>query len=138
MANPRNARRPAPPNQEAANYSTITSTGIEPKVGAALAYILGLVTGILFLALEKDNRYIRFHAAQSITVSVLLILAHVAVRMVSAVLAYIPIVGGLLVLVLTLGLALGTFVLWGALMWRAYEGHEWELPVAGGFARRMV
>jgi uncharacterized membrane protein len=136
MTSPRNPR--GAKQQEAPNYNTITSTGIEPKVGAALAYILGLLTGVLFLALEKDNRYVRFHAAQSIAVSLILIALHIGVRLVSAFLAFIPILGPLVVLFLTLGLALGTFVLWAALMWRAYEGHEWELPVAGGFARRMI
>jgi uncharacterized membrane protein len=40
--------------------------------------------------------------------------------------------------VLTMGLTFGTFILWLLLMWRAYQGEEWELPIAGDFARRLV
>jgi uncharacterized membrane protein len=135
MTNPKN---PRPPKRDGPNYSTSTSTGVEPNVAAALSYILGLITGIVFLVLEKDNRFVRFHAAQSIMVSVLIILINVAVAMVSGVLAFIPVVGWLVVLILTMGLAAGTFVLWLLLMWRAFQGEEWELPVAGEMARKLV
>jgi uncharacterized membrane protein len=135
MANPRAAR---PPKKDGPNYSTVTSTGIEPNVAAALSYILGLITGIIFLVLEKDNRYIRFHAAQSIAVSVIIIAVSIAVSLVSGILAFIPVLGWILVLLLTLGLSIGTFILWVLLMYKAYQGEEWELPVAGNFARRIA
>jgi uncharacterized membrane protein len=133
-----NPKAPRPPKREGPNYSTSTSTGIEPNVAAALSYILGLITGVVFLVLEKDNRFVRFHAAQSIAVSVIIIAVSIAVSLVSGILAFIPILGWVVVLVLTLGLTFGTFILWLLLMWRAYQGEEWELPIAGGFARKMV
>jgi uncharacterized membrane protein len=135
MANPRN---PRPPKQDGPNYSTSTSTGVEPNVAAALSYILGLITGIIFLVLEKENRFVRFHAAQSIAVSVIIIAVSIAVSLVSGILAFIPILGWVVVLLLTMGLSIGTFILWVLLMWRAYQGEEWELPIAGDFARKMV
>ena len=46
-----------------------TSTGLAPHVAGALAYVLGPITGVVFLVIEKDNRFVRFHAAQSIAVS---------------------------------------------------------------------
>jgi uncharacterized membrane protein len=133
-----NPKRPGAPKRDAPNYSTSTSTGVEPNVAAALSYILGLITGIVFLVLEKDNRYVRFHAAQSIVVSVFIVIASIGVSMVSGVLALIPIIGWAVVLLLTMGLAVGTFVLWLLLMWRAFNGEEWELPVAGEMARRLA
>ena len=133
-----NPNRPRPPKNDGPNYSTSTSTGVEPNVAAALSYILGLITGILFLVLEKENRYVRFHAAQSIVVSTIIIVVSIGVSLISGILAFIPILGWLAVLVLTLGLSLGTFVLWIALMWQAFQGKEWELPFAGGMARKMV
>ena len=45
-----------------------TSTGINPTVAGLLCYLLGFVTGIIFLVLEKENRFVRFHAMQSIFV----------------------------------------------------------------------
>jgi uncharacterized membrane protein len=130
-------KRPGAPKQDGPNYSTITSTGIEPTVAAALSYILGLITGIVFLVLEKDNRYVRFHAAQSIVVSLFVIITSIGVSMVSRGIAYIPAIGWAVVLLLNLGLAVGTFVLWLLLMWQAYQGEEWELPLAGGVARKL-
>jgi uncharacterized membrane protein len=120
------------------NYSTVTSTGVEPNVAAALSYTLGLMTGLIFLVLEKDNRYVRFHAAQSIVTSVMLILLGIGVSMVSGILAFIPVIGPLAIFLLMTAVAVLTFVLWVVLLVKAFQGEEWELPVAGGFARRMV
>jgi uncharacterized membrane protein len=133
-----NPKRPGVPKREGPNYSTVTSTGIEPNVAAALSYILGLITGVIFLVLEKDNRYVRFHAAQSIAVSVIVIIVSIGISMISSVLVFIPVLGWLLVLLLTMGLSIGTFILWVVLMVKAYQGEEWELPIAGGFARKMI
>jgi uncharacterized membrane protein len=133
-----NPNRPHIPKRDPPNYSTSTSTGIEPNVAAALSYILGLITGIIFLVLEKDNRFVRFHAAQSIAVSAIIVVVSIVVSMVSGVLVFIPILGWIVVFLLTTGLAIGTFILWVLLMWKAYQGEEWELPVAGGFARKMM
>ena len=133
-----NPKRPGVPKREGPNYSTVSSTGIEPNVAAALSYILWLITGLFFLVLERDNRFVRFHAAQSIVVSVFLIILYVGVSILTGILAFIPVLGWLLVLVLTIGLSVGTFVLWLLLMWRAYQGEEWEVPVAGEMARKLV
>jgi uncharacterized membrane protein len=115
-----------------------TSTGLAPNVAGALAYVLGPITGVLFLVLEKDNRFVRFHAAQAIATGVLIIALSIALSLVSSMLAFIPLLGWLVALLLSLVMGLGSFVLWLALMWRAYQGDEWEVPFAGTFARRMA
>jgi uncharacterized membrane protein len=138
MTNPNRPGARKPPQADGPNYSTISSTGIEPNIAAALSYALGLITGIIFLVLEKDNRFVRFHAAQSIATSVIIILVSIGVSMVSSILVFIPVLGWIAVLLLTLGLSIGTFILWVLLMIKAYQGQEWELPVAGGFARKMM
>jgi uncharacterized membrane protein len=139
------APRPGAPRPPAAkreapkpNYSTITTLGIEPNVAAALSYILGLFTGLVFLVGEKDNKYIRFHAAQSIVASVMLLIIGVGVSLIGRLLALLPVVGWIAVLGLTMGLAVCTFGLWFLLMWKAYEGSQLELPVAGAFAKKLV
>jgi uncharacterized membrane protein len=138
MTSPNRPRAPRPQAPAEPNYSTVTSTGIEPNIAAALSYMLGLVTGVIFLVLEKDNRYVRFHAAQSIATSVIIIIVSIGISMLSGILVFIPVLGWLAVLILTLGLSIGTFILWVLLMIKAYQGEEWELPVAGGFARKMI
>ena len=44
---------------------TSTTLKLDPNLAAALAYLGGMLSGIAFLILEKENRYVRFHAMQS-------------------------------------------------------------------------
>ena len=115
-----------------------TSTGLPANVAGALAYVLGPITGILFYVLEKDNRFVRFHAAQSIAVSLVLIAISIVLGILGAVLAFIPIVGWLVAMLLSFGLSIVSLVLWLFLMWQAFQGIEWEAPFAGVLARRML
>ena len=115
-----------------------TSMGIAPNVGGALAYALGPITGVAFYLLEKENRFVRFHAAQSITVGVLMIALSIALSMLSTVLAFVPVLGWIVALLLSLGVSVLSFVLWLMLMWKAYNGAEWETPIAGPMARKLV
>lgn len=113
-------------------------TGLAPNVAGALSYAVGLLTGILFLVLDRDRPSVRFHAAQSIVFSLTWTGVWIAAMVVDAVLSAIPVLGWLVGLALTLGLALAGFVLWAVLMYRAYQGEEWELPVVGPWARTLA
>jgi uncharacterized membrane protein len=115
-----------------------TSTGLSANTEGALAYLLGPITGVLFLVLEKENRFVRYHAAQSIVVGVLLIVTSMGLSIASTVLAFVPVLGWLVALLLSLVLGVGSFILWLALMWRAFMGERWELPVARDLARRLA
>ena len=115
-----------------------SSTGLPANVAGALAYVLGPITGVVFYVLEKDSRFVRFHAAQSITVGVALIVLSIALSILGTVLAFIPVLGWIVALLLSLGLGLLGFVLWLMLMWKAYNGIEWESPIAGSLARKLV
>jgi uncharacterized membrane protein len=115
-----------------------SSTSLAPNVAGALAYVLGPITGIAFFILEKKNQFVRFHAAQSIVVSVIMIAVSIVLSIFSAVLAVIPILGWLVALLLSLGLALISFGLWLVLMFMAFSGKQWEVPVAGQFARKLM
>jgi uncharacterized membrane protein len=114
------------------------STGLTANVAGALTYALGPITGVAFLVIEKENAFVRFHAAQSIAVSGILIAASIALSIVSAVLAVVPILGWLLALLLTAGLGLASFGLWLVLMYKAFSGQEWETPFAGELARKLL
>ena len=115
-----------------------TSMGIAANVGGALAYVLGPITGVAFYVLEKESRFVRYHAAQSITVGVVVIALSVALSILSTALAFVPVLGWIVALLLTLGIGVASFVLWLLLMWKAYSGVEWESPVAGSLARKLV
>lgn len=107
--------------------SSATSTGLQENVAALLSYLLGLITGIIFLVIEKENRFVRFHAFQSVFVSVALII-------INTVLLWIPILGwALSVLMGPLSL-----ILWLLLMYKAYKGEYFKLPVVGNLAEQQL
>jgi uncharacterized membrane protein len=118
-----------------------TSTGLDENVAGALAYLLGFVTGVIFLVVESDNRFVRFHAAQSIVVSVAAIAISFALGIVGTILAFIPRIGfvfsGLVGLLGSL-LSLAFFLLWLFLMYKAYSHERFELPVVGGVAANLA
>ena len=117
---------------------TTTNTGLPSNLAGALAYLLGPLTGLIFLVIEKEDRFVRFHAAQSIVVGLFVIAASLALTLVTAVLGVIPILGWIIGLFLSLGFAFLVFVGWVLLMFRAYQGQEWEVPVASAYARKLL
>ncbi|HEY9425938.1 MAG TPA: DUF4870 domain-containing protein [Gemmatimonadaceae bacterium] len=118
--------------------ATASSTGLTPNVAGALAYLLGPITGILFFLLEKENRFVRYHAAQSITLGLLWIALSVVFSVLSGMLVMVPVLGWLVALLLSVVFGLGGFFLWLFLMWRAFQGREWESPIAGPMARKLA
>lgn len=115
-----------------------TSTGLAPNVGGALAYLLGPVTGLAFLVLERESHFVRFHAAQSVATSALLIALSFALSILASVLAFVPILGWIVALLVSVGVAFLSFFLWLYLMWQAFQGRSWRAPVAGRLADRFA
>lgn len=104
-----------------------TVLGVTENLEALLCYALGWVSGLVFLFLEKDNTYVRFHALQSlVTFGVL----HVA----SFVILILPILGVLLSFLI----GILCVVLWVVLMVKAYKGERYKLPVAGDFVEQQL
>jgi len=102
-----------------------TSLGLQPNIAALLCYILGIITGILFFVLEKDNKFVRFHAMQSIVVFGFLLVLH-------AILAVIPGIGWALMPIV----GVVSLILWILLMIKAFQGEYFKLPVAGDIAEK--
>lgn len=125
-------------NQPHPAPSPAPASGLAPNLAAALSYVLSPLTGILFLLFEKQNPFVRFHAAQSTVFGVAWIVLWVALTILSTVLSAVPILGWLVGAVLMLAVLLGGFVLWVMLIWRAYNGAEWEIPVVGAQARKLL
>ncbi len=112
-----------------------TSTGLDENVAGLLCYLLGVITGIIFYVIEKENKFVRFHAVQSIIVfGLLIILDWVVIPIVMMVPLLGWVIGGLLGM-LTFVAAL---VLWVLLMYKAYKGEMYKLPVIGEIAERYV
>jgi len=104
-----------------------TSTGLAENVAGLLCYVLGWVTGTVFLLIEQENKFVRFHAMHSIIVFGALMIA-------SFILGSIPFIGVFFAwLISLLGLAL-----WIVLMVKAYQGARYKLPWAGDLAEKWV
>jgi uncharacterized membrane protein len=112
-----------------------SGTGLAPNLAGALAYLLGPITGILFLVLEKNDRFVRFHAMQSTILSVAWFVASIALSVLSGA---VPVIGWIFGLLLSIVMSIGGFILWLLLMFKAYQGQEWELPWVGQFARKQL
>jgi uncharacterized membrane protein len=115
----------------------LSSTGLNPRTGAALAYSGWWLTGAVIWFLERRDRYVRFHAAQA-TVAFGLIAAFVMLcgALAVAALTFAPMLFQPLMLLGAAAL-LGGVVLWGVTMWKVAGGDEWRLPIAARMADRL-
>lgn len=104
-----------------------TSIGLPENIAGALAYSLGFITGGIIFAMEKNNQTVRFHAMQSILFSLPLFIVQFA-------LGFIPIIGWLMML------PVGLFGLcaWIFLMFKAFTGDKFMLPVIGDMAQKQI
>ena len=104
-----------------------TSTGLTENVAGLLCYVLGWVSGLVFLLIEQENKFIRFHAMQSIIIFGTLTIANF-------ILGWIPLIGTFFVVIISV---IG-FILWIVLMLKAYQGTKFKLPWAGDLAEKWV
>jgi uncharacterized membrane protein len=126
-------RSASPPFEGPVLPPDATSTGLDPKVAGCLTYLFGWVTGLLVLRSEERHQEVRFHAAQS----VLLSLSVLGVALAFTVVAMIPVVG----LLALLGYAVagvGAFGLWVFLLIQGYHLNHVRLPVLGELAEQWV
>lgn len=120
---PNNEETPTPQPTE----KTKTSLGMDENLEALLSYVLGWVTGLIFFILEKESKYVKFHAMQSL-------ITFLALFVLMIVLSFIPIIGWIINLILPF-LAL---ILWILLMVKAYQGEKFKLPVVGDIAEEQA
>jgi uncharacterized membrane protein len=104
-----------------------TSTGLSPNIAGLLCYVAGWISGIILLVLEQRNKFVRFHAAQSIVAFGTLTLAGI-------VLGLIPVVG----VAFSSIIGIIGFIVWIIMMVKAYNGEWYKLPWAGDVAEKIV
>ena len=101
-----------------------TTTGrLEPRLAGVLSYLLGMISGMVLLRIERESRFVRFHALQSIVYCVV-----VVVVLAAFVLARLYLVSGVL--------GLAAMAVWLFLMYRAARGEWFQLPWLGRWAER--
>lgn len=116
-----------------------TSTGIQANVAGLLSYVLGWITGLIFFLIEKENKFVRFHALQSIITFGGLCVLGIAISVFVGIFAAMG--AGFLVPVLSLInglLGILGLILWILLMIKAYQGEKFKLPIAGDIAEKNV
>ena len=106
------------------------ASGLTENTASALCYLFGLVTGIVFLVIApyNQNKTIRFHAFQSIFLTVAWIVCDV-------VLGFVGLITHLLTIFLFPLVGLAFFLLWLYMMWSAYNNKKVVLPVIGPLAQ---
>lgn len=117
------------------------STGLQNNAVGALAYLGGLITGILFLVIDpyKTDRFVRFHSFQSIYFNVAWIGLWIVWMIVGLLLGVVT-KGLFFVLELPINLLLmvGGFCLWAYLMYSAYQRKTFKLPIIGALAAKQA
>jgi uncharacterized membrane protein len=114
-----------------------TSTGLNARNEALISYALWWFSGLIFFFIERKNRFVRFHAAQSFIffggVSVVLAVLHF--------ISIIPILGILLSLPLgfaTTIISVLAVIVWLFMMFQAYRGVNFRLPIISGYADSLI
>ena len=113
--------KPEPPEPSKA------TSGIQQNVAGLLCYVAWWVTGIVFLIIEKENKFVRFHAWQSI-------FTFGAITIIQIILGFIPIIGWILAILVWIG----SVILWAILMYSAYQGKKMKIPIAGNLAENQT
>ena len=104
-----------------------TTLGLPENIEAVLCYLLGWLSGVLFLVLEKQNSFVRFHAMQSL-------ITFLGLFILSMIVQFIPLIGSMLALLI----APVSIILWLFLTYKAYLGEKYKLPIIGDWAEKQL
>lgn len=103
---------------------------VKGNIVGALAYLGGILSAALLLIVEKDNKFVRFHAMQSLIVFIAIM---VVVGMLSVIASFFWILFTLIPLIWLLGLVVIIF-----LIYKAYNGERYKLPLIGDIAEQQI
>lgn len=112
-----------------------SALGLDANVTALIGYIIWIVA-LIVIFIEKDNKFVRFHAFQSVLYSVGIFVVFIALSIISTVLAFVSgtLAGlfSLLFLVVWLGAIVGIILL----AVKSYQGQMFKLPIIGDMAEK--
>jgi uncharacterized membrane protein len=133
-------------SQPMVSQPTLRETRAQGTVGAfreniagALAY-LSFIPAVIFLALDpyKKDHFVRFHSVQCLLLWGATIALAIALKLASVVLFIIPVLGPLLVLLVSMVVALALVVIWLVLVIKAFQGEMFKLPILGELAEQYA
>ena len=114
-----------------------SSTGLAPNMAAALSYLAWWVSGLLFFLIERDNRFVKFHAAQALVGLGILWALGLTLWAVAFVALFVSSAASTVLLYASFGVWMLGILAWAICIVRAWNGDEFELPIVGGIARRL-
>ncbi|PMP93108.1 MAG: hypothetical protein C0173_01255 [Desulfurella sp.] len=110
-----------------------TSLGLEENMEASLSYIMFFISGIFFLIVEKENKFVHFHSLQS-TITFLIFF--------SAQIILMPLIGvpilNILVDIIRYLLNVLSIIVWLVCMYKAYNHEKYKLPLIGDIVEKIV
>ncbi len=106
-----------------------STTSLEPNIAGLLCYLAGWITGLVFILIEKENKFVRFHAMQSIVTFGALTVVWVVLQVLTSVVS-----GWFWILDAPVWIL--SVILWIILMVKAYQGERFKLPIAGDIAEK--
>lgn len=144
QAQPKADEQKAPAPQTA---TAPTGPSSESRGFAAISYFLGIFIALIIFLMKKEDRYVRFHAAQAIlfdicttVVSMVLMIALFIVLIVAGVLTmgigFFVGFMGIWVVFMAYGLLLFAIHLFFA--WKSYHGEKFKLPILGNEAEKLA
>ena len=137
--------QPMPPTQPDTMGLGTTSMGMQPNVAAGVSYIFGWLSGLIFFLMEKQNKFVRFHAMQSICLGALFAVIWfvysflVAGAIATATAAPNAAAGGLGIMgMLFMLIGLAFFVVWVICLIQAFSGKWFKIPIIGDMAMKWA
>ncbi len=133
---------PPPPPPMGGSYpppmQPVGAAGMTDNVASALCYALGLITGVLFLVLApyNQNRTVRFHAFQSIFLTVAAIIVSIVVGIVDTML--FSVMGFWMALLVGRVFNLACILVWLYMIVTTYQGKTTVLPIIGPIAQQQA
>jgi len=125
--------------------TTKSSTGLDENIAALLSYIFGWIGGLIFFLIEKESRFVRFHAMQSLLLNVLFVVIFIVLWVVSIVMVVISsqlpgalaMVVNLIVTLFWIALWVGLVIAWIMCLIKAFQKQYFKLPIIGNMAEKF-
>jgi len=111
-----------------------TSTGMQPNVAALLSYVLGVITGIIFFIIEKENKFVKFHALQALILGIVEVICFIVI---SVILGMIPYVGWFLFSWLGWVLGAVCYVFAIIAIIKSFQGEKYYIPFLRGLVNKF-
>ena len=141
----------ASPGSNPQSATPATGSGLDPKIAGALSYIW--IVGLIFFFIEKENRFVRFHAVQSIIFGIASMVIIGVLAVLAVILTFVFSIGGAVVgggigalihlfvwliwlIFWLLGLVFLIGLVFAAL--KAYQGQKFKLPIIGNMAEKIA